>query len=57
MSAIRFDGNISEELLRSWDNVSKSPPPLVIINGKAKSNPTLQQVVDEYSEGRKSMAQ
>ena len=37
-----------QELSRAWNTVMKGTPPIVYINGKAKANPTLEDVVTEY---------
>lgn len=40
-----------QELIRAWNNVMQGTPPIVYINGKAKANPTLDDVVTEYYSG------
>lgn len=33
-------------------SIMKEPPPIVIVNGRAKSNPSLEQVIAEYKTPR-----
>ena len=37
-----------QELTQAWNTVMQGMPPIVYINGKAKANPTLEDVVTEY---------
>jgi hypothetical protein len=49
-SSISFQPTGEAELMQAWKSVSAGPPPIVVINGKARSNPTIEQIVDEYSQ-------
>jgi hypothetical protein len=49
-SSISFQPTQQAELMRAWQSVSAGPPPIVVINGKARANPTIEQIVDEYSQ-------
>jgi hypothetical protein len=49
-SSISFQPTQEAELVRAWQSVSAGPPPIVVIHGKARSNPTIEQIVDEYSQ-------
>lgn len=40
---------MNEKLIRAWQKITKGPPPIVFINGKAKVNPTVQEIVAEYN--------
>lgn len=43
---------ITLELINSWNRVKEGPEPIVVINGKAKANPTVEEVVAEYDHSR-----
>ncbi len=49
-SSISFQPTGEAELMQAWQSVSAGLPPIVVINGKARSNPTIEQIVDEYSQ-------
>ena len=36
------------ELMNEWNRVYAGPAPMIIINGRAKASPTIEEVVAEY---------
>ena len=52
-SSISFQPVQQAELVSAWQSVNKGLVPIVIIRGKAKSNPTVQEVLDEYMQASK----
>ncbi|MFH1146960.1 MAG: hypothetical protein V1736_04560 [Pseudomonadota bacterium] len=40
---------MTPELINAWNRVNEGPSPIVIVNSKAKANPTVDEVVAEYS--------
>ena len=41
-------GGADPALLDAWNQVMKGSPPIVFINGTAKANPTLNEILDQY---------
>jgi hypothetical protein len=47
---------MNEKLLSTWNEIYNSGPPVVFINGMAKSNPSVSEVVAEYNQPREGRA-
>jgi hypothetical protein len=46
----------NEKLMNTWNEIFNSGPPVVFINGMAKANPTVQDVINEYTQPRQEGA-
>jgi len=40
---------MDKELVRAWQPIMQGTPPIVFINGKAKANPTVEEIITEYN--------
>ena len=39
---------MDQKLIRAWQPIMQGAPPIVFIDGKAKANPTVEEVAVEY---------